>query len=523
MTRELLYGKARSGFRGKALTVATVAMLVTAGCTPGGSDSSSPETPSDTTTTPLGPPPGLENLSKFYSQQVKWEQCTVNQCAWLTVPVDYSKPDGETLKLRMLKAPARDRSRGVLFVNPGGPGGSAVDYAEAASFIVTPHMRKSYDVVGVDPRGVGKSNPIVCLGDAQMDEMMGADPTLDDAADRAEGTRIAKNFAQSCQSKYPALLPHLSTVDVAKDMDIARAVLGQKQMTYLGKSYGTYLGAVYAEQFPKHVGRFVLDGAMAPDLTNKELNLGQAKGFETATRAYVAHCVKEGNCPIGGSVDEGMKALRDMMQQLDAQPIPIKGDERVKQLTEGWASTGVASVMYAEKKWDSLTVALRGVKAGDGTDLFRLANEYVERKDGQYTGNIMQVISAVNCLDHPVEQKTEAEEAAEIAEFVKEAPTWGRFMAGSSLTCLNWPVKGTTKPRKITGADAPPIMVVGTTRDPATPYEWAERLSRQLKDSKLVTYDGDGHTAYMRSNRCVNDAVDGFVVDGKMPDKNVRC
>ena len=217
------------------------------------------------------------------------------------------------------------------------------------------------------------------------------------------------------------------------------------------RSYGTYLGTVYADLFPAQVGRMVLDGAMPPSLSDTELSLGQAQGFETATRSYVEDCVKKGGCPLGGSVDDGMAAIRELLKSVDAKPLPIKGDPRVKELTEGWASMGMAAAMYSQQQWPELTNALRGAKAGDGTGLFSLAAQYAEREsDGSYGGNIMQVISAVNCLDHPVERMTEAQQEQQVAEFTKVAPTWGRFMAGSSYTCLNWPVQSTNKPRVIT-------------------------------------------------------------------------
>ena len=392
-----------------------------------------------------------------------------------------------------------------------------------ANFIVTPKVRQTYDVVGVDPRGVAQSNPVLCLEDPAMDQMLAADPTPDNAAERTQAEKIGKDFAGACENKYPALLPHLGTIDVVRDMDIARAVMGQNKFVYLGKSYGTFLGAIYADTFPQTVGRMVLDGAMAPSLTDKELSLGQAQGFETATRSYVADCVKKGGCPLGGSVDEGMQGIRDLLKGLDAKPIKVRGDQRVTELTEGWASMGLAAAMYAKERWPTLTTALRDAKAGDGTSLFALASQYADRDNGRYTNNIMQVISAVNCLDHPVERLTEEQQKAQVEEFTKAAPTWGPFMAGSSYTCLSWPAQPTLKPKAVAAEGAPPIVVVGTTRDPATPYEWAQKMAREFKNGRLVSWDGDGHTAYMRSNRCVNDAVDNYLVDGKVPDGDVKC
>ncbi len=192
-------------------------------------------------------------------------------------------------------------------------------------------------------------------------------------------------------------------------MDILRARLGEEKLNYLGKSYGTYLGATYADLFPQLVGRFVLDGVVAPDLTSAEVNLGQAKGFETATRAWAQFCIDKGDCPLGSTVDDVMQGIRDFLTQVDEAPLPKTGDTAVTELTEGWASTGIASAMYDEGMWDTLVEAMRAALQGDGSDLMGLANSYADRQPGGgYSGNIMEVIYAVNCLDKP--------ESADIAE-----------------------------------------------------------------------------------------------------------
>ncbi len=470
------------------------------------------------------PPQGQEHLARFYSQQLAWETCEQAQCAWLEVPVDYSRPDGETLKLRVLKVPARGGgAKPALFVNPGGPGGSAVDYAKLANFIVTPTVREAYDVVGVDPRGVGQSNPIVCIDDAAMDRMNATDPTPDTPAEYAQFLSVGQSFGKACEQKYPGLLPHVGTDEVAKDMDIARAALGQDRMVYLGKSYGTFLGATYADLFPARVGRLVLDGALPPDLSSEDMSLGQAEGFETATRAYVANCVATSRCPLGSNLEAGMQSLQQILADLDSKPLPVRGDTRVSEIGEGWGSLGMVNAMYDERLWPRLTTALRSATAGDGTDLFALGSEYADRDaSGRYQSNLMQVIVAVNCLDRPTPPDTEATRQERIAKFTQVAPTWGKFMAETSI-CQEWPVKGTREPHRIAAAGADPILVVGTTRDPATPYSWSQRLAEQLDQARLLTFDGDGHTAYHRSNECVDTTVDDYLVQGKVPDADVKC
>ncbi|WP_226343682.1 alpha/beta hydrolase [Agilicoccus flavus] len=476
------------------------------------------------------PPQGQEALASFYEQKLSWSDCaTPNapdaQCADVSVPLDYAKPTGGSTKLRMLKVPASSgkATNGAMLVNPGGPGGSAVDYAAAADLIVTSDVRRTFDLVGVDPRGVGHSTPITCIDAAEMDDMIGLDPTPDDQAEDDALRDQARAFGKACLTKYPQLLPHVSTLDAAKDMDIARATLASPKLNYLGKSYGTFLGATYAGLFPANVGRFVLDGAIAPDLTNDEVNLGQAEGFERATRAYVKHCIAEGDCPLGADEERAMSRLREFLRDVDARPLPVSDGAGVSKLTEGWASTGLAQAMYSQELWDGLTDALRNGLKGDGTTLFNLAEQYAGREDGRYTSNIMQVISAVNCLDRGSKPADLATMEAKEKQFAAKAPTWGPFMAWGSSTCETWPVPPVDRPEKITAAGSGPIVVVGTTRDPATPYEWAQRLASELENGHLVTRDGDGHTGYVMGNTCVDRAVDAYLLQGKTPAANTSC
>ena len=470
--------------------------------------------------------PPKSGLSRFYHQQLDWTDCDGNQCAKLTVPVNYAEPGGATIQLAVLKVPATDQAdrMGSLVVNPGGPGGSGIEYASYADYIVSSKIRKVYDVVGFDPRGVGKSAPITCYDPAQLDKYLGGDPTPDDKAEEKAMVVDATDFADACKSNAGALLAHVSTQDAAKDMDILRAALGEPKLDYLGKSYGTFLGSTYAGLFPTRVGHFVLDGVVPPDLSGEAVDKGQAEGFERATRAYVQNCVQEGGCPLGDSVDAGMLKLREFLKQLDSDPLPVRGDARVTQLTEGWGSMGVAAAMYDQGSWGSLTDALTQAFKGDGSQLMQLADQYAERNsNGSYSNNMMQVIYAVNCMDRPGTANITTLQARAKA-FDKVAPTWGSFLAWGSVPCGVWPVKPDSPgPHKITARGSGPILVLGTTRDPATPYEWSVRLAKELANGHLVTFDGDGHTAYMRSNSCLDDAVDAYLLHGTVPPAGKRC
>jgi pimeloyl-ACP methyl ester carboxylesterase len=512
-----------------AVTGALIASLTLSSCLvlpflPGGDSDGSSSSPSSSQV-PQTPPPGTTGLDSYYGQRLQWTTCTGGECSKLRVPVDYANPNGDSVQLALLRAPARssDQRIGALVVNPGGPGGSGVDFARQASAIVSSDVRRRYDIVGFDPRGVGRSSPIDCLSDQDLDTYLGTDPTPDTPAEEQNLVTEAKKLADGCAAKNPQIIAHVSTVEAAKDMDILRAALGEQKLNYLGFSYGTELGAVYADLFPTLTGRLVLDGALPPDLTSEESRLGQAKGFETATQAYVDDCVTGWDCPVGSTREEGMAWIRDFLKSLDAQPLPVTNDQTVTQLTEGWGSTGIAQAMYSKDLWPQLSAALRSAKNGDGNGLMRLADQYARRTPGgQYQSNIMEAIYAVNCLDTP-----DTADPAVIEKFAaqaqQQAPTWGRFLAWGSVPCGVWPAKSATPLRKATAAGSAPIVVVGTTRDPATPYEWAVRLRQELANGVLVTFDGDGHTAYPRSSTCVDKAVDGYLLNGTPPQDGVKC
>ncbi len=489
------------------------------------SDDSGSGSGSPATFAPQTPPPGTTGLGGFYGQRLDWASCSGGECAKLKVPVDYEHPDGGSIEIAVLRVKARDQNRrvGSLVVNPGGPGASGVDYAKGANVIVGASVRRLFDIVGFDPRGVGRSAPIDCVTDRELDAYLGADPTPDTPAEEQAFLAAQTKLADGCAAKNPQLIAHVSTADTARDLDVLRAALGERKLTYLGKSYGTLIGSTYADLFPTLVGRMVLDGVVPPDATTKDIAIGQARGFERATRAYVEDCVKAADCPLGRTADEGMQWIHDFIKGLDSQPIPVTDDQTVTKLTEGWGSIGIAEPMYAEREWPRLTDALRAAKNGDGNGLMRLADAYADRTPGgQYTGNLLEVINAVNCLDQsgtadPVELRALAAEAEKVA------PTLGRLLGWGPAICGVWPVKPNAPIHKVTAPGSAPIVVVGTTRDPATIYEWSVQLRQELSNAVLITWDGDGHTAYTRSNSCVDRPIDAYFVDGTVPKDGLKC
>ncbi|HEY9378204.1 MAG TPA: alpha/beta hydrolase, partial [Jiangellaceae bacterium] len=344
----------------------------------------------------------------------------------------------------------------------------------------------------------------------------------DDAAEVAELQEQAAVFIAGCADRSGELLPHIGTADVARDLDILRAVLGDEVLYYRGASYGTDIGAVYAELFPEQVGRLVLDGAIDPTLTGEQFLLGQARGAERALAAYLQSCVAEQDCPLGQSVAEARSTLTNLLAVIDETPLPTEDDTRP--LTQSLAVLGIVVPLYmsADEGYPLLSLALERALAGDGTALQFLADQYLRRNsDGTFRGNLHEVTYGVNCVDRPWETDVDVIEAA-VAEYEAVSPVFGSFLAWGGLVCADWPVPPET-PVPATAAGAAPILVVGTTGDFASPYEWAEALAAQLESGVLLTYEGSGHTAYRMGSECVDEAVDAYLVDGTVPTDGLRC
>ncbi|MFD9866879.1 alpha/beta hydrolase [Streptomyces niveus] len=490
--------------------------LLVSGCTSGDSSSggTSPES---------GAPAALK---KYYGQKLDWRGCGVPdfQCATMRAPLDYEKPDGTEIKLAVArkKATGPGKRLGSLQVNPGGPGGSAVDYLQGYAGIGYPApVRARYDMVAVDPRGVSRSAPVECLTGKEMDAFTQVDQTPDDQTERDLLAASYKKLAQGCAKRSAEILPHVSTIEAARDMDILRAALGDKKLSYVGASYGTFLGATYAELFPKRVGRLVLDGAMDPSLPADEMNRDQTAGFETAFSAFAADCVKQPDCPLGTeSAADAAQRMKSFLNTLDTEPIPT-GEPR--KLGESLATTGVINAMYDESGWPGLRDSLTSAMDGDGSGLLALADSYYEREgDGSFS-NLMYANAAVNCLDLPAAFEKPADVDAAVPSFQKASPVFGTALAWAGLNCAHWPTEATGTPHRIAAKGAPPILVVGTTRDPATPYKWAQSLAEQLSSGVLLTYDGDGHTAYGRGSDCVDTAINTYLLEGTPPANGKKC
>ncbi|MFB7915195.1 alpha/beta hydrolase [Streptomyces sp. NPDC056061] len=504
----------RRPLRTLATALCTAGLLVS-GCSSGGSASSSPSAAA----TPAA-------LRPYYAQQLNWRDCGVEgfQCATMKAPLDYAKPGDGDIDLAVSRAGATGPGEriGSLLVNPGGPGGSAIGYLQSYAAIGYPaQVRARYDMVAIDPRGVARSEPVECLDGPQMDAYTQVDQTPDDAAEVDRLGSAYQQFASGCERHSARILPHVSTVETARDMDMLRALLGDEKLHYVGASYGTYLGATYADLFPARVGRMVLDGAMDPSLPALDVNRDQTAGFETAFQSFAADCVKRADCPLGTtSTADAATRLKGLFAALDTKPVPT-GDSR--ELTESLATTGVIAAMYDESAWPQLRDALTGAAKGDGSGLLSLSDSYYEREPNGAYANLMFANAAVNCLDMPPAFTGAPAVTRALPDFEKASPVFGRAFAWAALSCAHWPVRSTGTPHRIEAEGAAPIVVVGTTRDPATPYKWAESLAGQLSSGTLLTYRGDGHTAYGRGSECIDAAINTYLLDGTPPDDGTQC
>ena len=521
MSRPVALRHLVSGLVAAAVTVAL------AGCS-GTVGTVTESTPPPSSSSPAAPSPSASDarLAPFYAQKLAWSGCGGSfQCAKLTVPLDYADPTGSTIKLAVLRLRAANPSArlGSLVLNPGGPGASGIDFARAARAVIDDPVRARYDIVGFDPRGVGQSAPVECLNDKQTDAFIAADGTPDTPAEVTQSEQLAQQFAVACRTRSPKVYAHIGTTDTVRDMDILRAALGDPKLNWFGFSYGTLLGASYADVFPTKVGRMVLDGAIDPSLSNVELIHGQAKGFELALHRFVADCDTQPDCPLPKGVQAGVNRIAQFFAGLDSRPLATSDPRRP--LTQALAQNAVASYLYFPSygDWDSLRAGLQAAFDGDGSTLLSMLDERLSRNDaGHYTDNSTAALYAISALDRP-DRPDAAQSAVLAAQWSKEAPVFGAFTAWGILPYHYWDVPATDTPHEIHAPGSPPILVVGTTYDPATPYPWAQALAKQLSKGVLLTRVGDGHTGYGKGNSCIDSAVDRYLTGGVTPPAGTVC
>lgn len=468
-----------------------------------------------------GPPPS-EDLASYYTQDVDWTDCGDGfSCGRVTVPMNYDEPDGETIELSLKVHEATGQSQGALLTNPGGPGSSGVELVESASMMFGEDLLAGFDLVGFDPRGVGDSDSVACYDSEQLQEYFGISYDVETDEGWEDYVEEATTYGESCLENTGPLLEFVDTISSAKDMDILRAVLDQPQLTYLGFSYGTFLGATYAELFPDRVGRFVLDGAVDPSLDYATLNRGQIEGFDVAFRSYIEDCQAGPDCVFDGDVQDGIDVTVDLLATLADDP--MTGADPDRPVTDADLLNAIVVALYLVDNWPVLTEALSALIEEDDPSQVQFMSDFaMEREpDGSYPED-QGAFRAINCLDYPVELDRDAITAeAEVVEGLSEV--FGPYFGYGEVGCATLPFQSEATRAPISAPGTPPIVVIGTTRDPATPHEWAEAMADQLESGILISYDGDGHTAYGGTSACVNEAVESFLLDGVEPPNPLEC
>ncbi|MFE2508034.1 alpha/beta hydrolase [Streptomyces naganishii] len=445
------------------------------------------------------------------------------QCATMRAPLDWNKPKGDTIGIALIRAKASGPGTriGSLIFNFGGPGGSGVSTLPAVGQDYA-KLRTRYDLVSFDPRGVGRSAGVLCESDAQLDQYFQQDATPDDSAERGAFLNNTKQFNTACEKNSAKILPHVRTTDAARDMDLMRQVLGDRKLHYFGISYGTELGGVYAHLFPRNVGRAVLDAVVDPTQNPEQASLGQAKGFQLALDNYARDCVsKSTKCPVGDSVQDVENRIAKLLKDLDSKPIPGVFPRR---LTQTAATNGIAQALYSKELWQPLTEGLQQAYAGDGRILMLLSDAMNGRSENGEYGNIGAANVAINCSDEKQRYDT-AYVQQKLPEFRAASPLFGDFLAWGMLSCTDWAVPGAADHPDVYARGAAPVLVVGNTGDPATPYEGAKKMVDALGPGVAVelTYKGQGHGAYDSKNPCVQNAVNGYLLDGKVPPTGTVC
>jgi pimeloyl-ACP methyl ester carboxylesterase len=467
-------------------------------------------------------------LAAYYMQRVRWTSCgdaSDHQCATIQVPVDYAKPGGDRFTLAVRKAPATDPGRrvGSLLVNPGGPGGSGVQYAQLSSFSFTPELRAAYDIVGFDPRGIGQSSPVRCLTNADMDRLFSVDPTPDTPAERSTLLSEADRITTDCARRGGERARHLSTTEVARDMDILRVLVGDRKLNFFGGSYGTFLGAIYADTFPTKVGRMVLDSAMSPNQTDEQEMTYDIQGFESSIDAFITWCVARPDCALGADKAAARGKIVALLDAVERNGLTTS-KPGLQRIGEGWVGFAIFMCLYSSQSWPTLNKGLAQAFAGRGDILLAKAMTVVERNAaGQYADSTyLQAMLPVRCADWPRSPATPALEAAR-AKAKAAHPLWARMTGELYDNCKAWPTPGRTPKGGTLAVGAAPILVIGNERDPATPIGGTKQLAHDLASGVLLTSDHDGHGTYYAGNACVDAAVDGYLITGTVPPDGEAC
>jgi pimeloyl-ACP methyl ester carboxylesterase len=498
----------------KLVSGVAISALVLAGCAPSAPEPIVP----DASGAPVG-------FSEYYEQLVEFEECGTRLfCADIDVPMDWNDPASEAISIATVFRLADSDPRGFILFNPGGPGASGYDWVkDSAEYLGTKDLRSDWNLLGFDPRGVGRSSAVECLSDSEYDEFLYGVSGFEIATeeDIAVARAATADFADKCLENTGALLEFVDTVSAARDMDVLRAVIGESKLNFLGYSYGSFLGTTYATLFPDRVGRFVLDGAIDPTVSDDEQTLYQLEAFESALTAFLENCDSYADCPFSGNLSANLLSVEQLLASIENQPLETSSG---RELTIWAAVTGLIMTLYSDRYWPELSSAFSEAFSGSGDRFLFLADFYNDRgQDGTYQTNLIAANYAISCLDNSASPSMFTIEAQN-KKLLEAAPVLGRYWQFGGLRCGSWPFPEAEKPSDYSAAGAPTILVIGTTGDPATPYSQAQSLANDiLKDGFLMTYNGEGHTIYGNAVKCIDQVVDKFFLTGELPASDPNC
>jgi pimeloyl-ACP methyl ester carboxylesterase len=494
-------------FRPLALAV-TLALTITA-C-------GNPSSSSDTTA------PSLDTTTDFIVNPIVWSACdgstnTKVECGNIEVPFDYADPEQGSFVLYVKKhnaASPADRI-GSMMVNPGGPGFGGSSLADDARYYFSQDLIDRFDIIAWDPRGTGESTPAVNCVDT-FDEYFGLDSPPETPDEKQALIDASQAFNDKCAENSGTILPYISTQASAQDINSLRLALGEEKVSFFGFSYGSELGTTWATMFPETVRAIVVDGAVDPNASSTEEGMNQAKGFEGQLATFLKQCSEKTTCAFhnGGKAEA---AFDKLVLDIDATPLEVSKDRTP--VTQGVLFTAVAQAMYSDYYWPQLSEALSAAQGGDGKGILQLYDDYYQRKEDGTYGNELEAFLAISCLDDPGATSTD-EVDSHIEDFIAAAPRLGgNFAYGYS--CALWPVKQADKVN-ITGKGAGPIVVVGTTGDPATPLDSTRKMALGLEQGILIVVEANQHTGY-GANNCVVKAVDDYLIKLIVPANETTC
>ena len=506
----------RSATTPLSISTLLVMVLLAASCSTGKSPVA------EATSEPRGNETPGANPATPGAEEIEWGGCASEmaasaqlQCGTLEVPTDHDSLDGGTTELEL----ARSRSTGSaedkigsLLINPGGPGGSGIEALAGLSLVLPEELQSSFDLVSWDPRGVAESSPVVCLSDQEKDEQLEGDisPDNPEAFDRA--VEDQEQLREACETNNPDIIEHMSTADVAADLDLIRSALGDDELNYLGFSYGTAIGAAYATMFPDNTRALVLDGAVSPNATDLEASVEQAQGFENTYQNFLTACSTDPECALGSDPGAVVDATRE---RLETEPLTVKTSSGTRELTRDLFDLGLATSLYDTSLWGMSARAIANLDDGGGAVTLAFADNQVGREPDGSWDNSGDAQIMVSCADS-TERPTIAQATENAGALAAASPTFGEAFATSALGCVDWPLAVNPTPQ-FSGTGADPLLVIGTIGDPATPYHWSEEMEESLESAELLTYEGDGHTAFTRGGPCIDDAVVDYFINLTMP------